>query len=157
MQASARNILDCLGPDVYHLRSTCRLYRQADFDLLREVLRWRCVNSPQRLEMTILHPQCLISLGKLPLRCASCTMKRKTRHMYRYYNKGPGAPTTEYLCCYCAYADLQKWLKGGGVRFQICGSTARMRCLLELHARIDISNKRMKTLFEATAATFRKR
>ena len=167
MQSPSLIVLDALGPDVYHLRATCQLYRRDDFDLPQEVLRWLCVNSPKRVAQLMSDSNIrteLLFLGKLPLQCRCCTIVSNTRPMYRAqmtrkmmtaHPRFRDQPKL-YMCCLCIATHIQEWLCGGDDLFDVSSDTGRMRCLTVLYSYIVPTKNRKMNLFESVVAGFSK-
>ena len=70
-----------LGPDSAELRRACVLVRDRSngLDLPFEILKWHCVNSALLDEKL----RCLEALGRVPLRCSICDVRKKMRQMFR--------------------------------------------------------------------------
>ena len=101
-----------LGPDYSQLRSACVLARErsSGVDMPFEILLWHCVNSALLDEKL----RCLETLGRVPLRCSICDVRKKTRQMFRYnrvivdgHREG-----VLYMCCLCAFDEARRFLKG---------------------------------------------
>ena len=101
-----------LGPDSAELRRACVLVRDRSngLDLPFEIFKWHCVNSALLDEKL----RCLETLGRVPLRCSICDVRKKTRQMFRYnrvivdgHREG-----VLYMCCLCAFDEARRFLKG---------------------------------------------
>ena len=70
-----------LGPDCSQLRRACVLAREGSngVDVPFEILKWHCVNSALLDEKL----RCLEALGRVPLRCSICDVRKKMRQMFR--------------------------------------------------------------------------
>ena len=131
-------LLRMLGPDIYYLRVTCRSYSRKvrkGVDLLREVLRWLCVNKPDQLcNMVRCYElghdlECVGILPKMP--CINCLKRNSLRQMYRFRQaSSPVIPAWMYICCFCFDDMLNQWLSGQRTLFAWSKTTAasRQRC-----------------------------
>ena len=101
-------IIDCLGPDYFHFRSTSVFAREMSnaVDLYFEILRWHCVNSACLSD----HLKCFEALGRIPLRCSGCGARVKGRQMFRYKRRVPEHPL--YICCLCVLREARLFLVG---------------------------------------------
>ena len=151
-----QELLLMLGPDLHQLRVTQRSFRGKDFDLLREVLRWLCVNEPCILAAAVSGwcsycPE-LFPLGCVPVRCSNCHEVHRTRHMYRVTRKsGIGRPA--YICCYCTASRVEHWLGGeSDDLFQGATDDVRVSILMWLHGYIKIAPTATMGLFHRCAA-----
>ena len=96
-------LFECLGPDFGNLRGACSLARKRSngVNLYLEIIKWHCTNSDGLLTILEFAP-----LGRIPHRCARCSVRVRTRQMWRFPSL-PKAVPQRVLCYYCVVAEVR--------------------------------------------------
>ena len=109
-------LFECLGLDYGNLRGACSLARKRSNGVILylEIIKWHCTNympdlNPCSKSCGLLTILGFYPLGRIPCRCARCSVRVRTRQMWRFPMRGSFARKVprRVLCYYCVVAEVR--------------------------------------------------